>query len=276
MSKILIDETTARRVLEALENSVDLVREDAYETEKLYGNYPTRQARVGGLKVLADDHEKAITALREALALDCSNHKPAPVAEPLFKPLIDLHPGLAEELKAMDTAQQEPGRNHWEDGDVFDRIAAIKEQPAPVQQEPVAVMQLYESGWDLVEDVDLDWLHTLPFGTKLYTSPPAQQEPVEYWTVANGWVSDQAEVPAAVWVEPDFWEHCNRVNCGTAYRLPAPGRQPLYTSSPSQRKPLTDEEIETVWRSVQANDFHDCVKPFARAIEAVHGIKGDA
>jgi len=42
------------------------------------------------------------------------------------------------------------------------------------------------------------------------------------------------------------------------------------------RKPLTDEEIETVWRSVQANDFHDCVKPFARAIEAKHNIKGDA
>ncbi len=53
--------------LEALENSVDLVREDAYQAEKLYGNYPTRQGKVAGLKVLADDHEKAITALREAL-----------------------------------------------------------------------------------------------------------------------------------------------------------------------------------------------------------------
>ncbi len=61
----------------------------------------------------------------------------------------------------------------------------------------------------------------------------------------------------------------------------------LYTSPPAQefvcstglchyRKPLTDAQIETVWRSVQANDFHDCVKPFARAIEAAHGIKGDA
>ena len=54
--------------LEALENSVDLVREDAYQAEKLYGNYPTRQGKVNGLKVLADDHEKAITALRQALA----------------------------------------------------------------------------------------------------------------------------------------------------------------------------------------------------------------
>lgn len=68
------------------------------------------------------------------------------------------------------------------------------------------------------------------------------QEPVEYWTVADGWVSEQAEVPAFVWVEPDFWEHCKRVNCGTAYRLPAPGRQPLYTSPPAS-KPLTDEQI---------------------------------
>jgi len=39
-------------------------------------------------------------------------------------------------------------------------------------------------------------------------------------------------------------------------------------TTPPQRKPLTDEEIEQIWRLVQANDFHDCVQPFARAIEA--------
>jgi hypothetical protein len=230
MSKILIDETTARRVLEALENSVDLVREDAYETEKLYGNYPTRQARVGGLKVLADDHEKAITALREALA------------QPQQEPVAFLANGTR--FKISYDSRQSGGQIHGIPPELGGRWVAF-----------------------VAADDDCH--------LKL-TSPPAQQEPVEYWTVANGWVSDQAEVPAAVWVEPDFWEHCNRVNCGTAYRLPAPGRQPLYTSSPSQRKPLTDEEIETVWRSVQANDFHDCVKPFARAIEAAHNIKGDA
>jgi hypothetical protein len=60
--------------LEALENSVDLVREDAYNAEKLYGNYPTRQGKVRGLKVLADDHENAITATKQALA--------TPVQEP--------------------------------------------------------------------------------------------------------------------------------------------------------------------------------------------------
>jgi len=31
---------------------------------------------------------------------------------------------------------------------------------------------------------------------------------------------------------------------------------------------LTDEDAEEVWQSVQASDFHDCVKPFAQGIEA--------
>ena len=44
----------------------------------------------------------------------------------------------------------------------------------------------------------------------------------------------------------------------------------FYTSQPAQRTwvGLTDEEVEAVWKRVQANDFHDCVQPFARAIEA--------
>jgi hypothetical protein len=62
------DRELMQQALDALENSVDLVREDAYQAEKLYGNYPTRQGKVNGLKVLADDHEKAITALTERLA----------------------------------------------------------------------------------------------------------------------------------------------------------------------------------------------------------------
>jgi len=64
-----------RMALEALENSVDLVREDAYNAEKLYGNYPSRQGKVNGLKVLADDHEKAITVIKQALAAQ-QEHEP--------------------------------------------------------------------------------------------------------------------------------------------------------------------------------------------------------
>jgi hypothetical protein len=43
----------------------------------------------------------------------------------------------------------------------------------------------------------------------------------------------------------------------------------LYTTPPQRTwVKLTDEEVESCWRQVQANDFHDCVQPFARDIEA--------
>ena len=68
MNKILIDIDDVKLVLEALENSVDLVSNDAREAEKMYANVPTRLARVQGLVALEVAHEQAITALREALA----------------------------------------------------------------------------------------------------------------------------------------------------------------------------------------------------------------
>jgi hypothetical protein len=76
--KVVMTNTTQALALalEALENSVDLVVEDAYNAEQLYGKYPTRQGKVGGLKVLADQHKEAINAIREALA------QPAAQAEP--------------------------------------------------------------------------------------------------------------------------------------------------------------------------------------------------
>ena len=49
-------------------------------------------------------------------------------------------------------------------------IAAIKEALAQPEQEPVAVCELQEDGWDTI--CDGDWLETLPVGTKLYTTPP--------------------------------------------------------------------------------------------------------
>ena len=54
--------------LEVLENSVDLVIADAYNAEQLYGKYPSRQAKVNGLKLLADAHKQAITSLHQAIA----------------------------------------------------------------------------------------------------------------------------------------------------------------------------------------------------------------
>jgi hypothetical protein len=52
--------------LEALEESVDLVREDYENAKKLYGNYPSRQARLLGMEDGLLKHEAAITALKQA------------------------------------------------------------------------------------------------------------------------------------------------------------------------------------------------------------------
>jgi len=47
---------------------------------------------------------------------------------------------------------------------------------------------------------------------------------------------------------------------------------PLYTTPP-QRKPLTDEEVNKL---VDDEDWYNDPHGFARAIEAAHGIKGEA
>ena len=57
------------------------------------------------------------------------------------------------------------------------------------------------------------------------------------------------------------------------------GDYELYTSPPAQRKPLTDEEIDRLWSQSLADTEGETWLPlreFARAIEAAHGIKGDA
>ena len=76
-----------------------------------------------------------------------------------------------------------------------------------------------------------------------------QQEPVTYWDLSEN------EMP----VRPRLYdpeEHPNHV--------------PLYTTPPA-RKPLTVVEIMREW-----NSANNSVVDFARAIEAAHGIKGDA
>ena len=42
------------------------------------------------------------------------------------------------------------------------------------KQEPVAVWELFEDGWDSIADPE--WMESLPVGTKLYTTPQPQRE----------------------------------------------------------------------------------------------------
>ena len=55
-----------KQALEALENSIDMVRCD-YETNWRHG-LPTRKAQLDGMKEMLEQHEKSITFLRQAIA----------------------------------------------------------------------------------------------------------------------------------------------------------------------------------------------------------------
>ena len=71
--------------------------------------------------------------------------------------------------------------------------------------------------------------------------------------------------------EPVAWMN----DMGTHIDLNVSGRgTPLYTTTP-QRKPLSDEEIETYRHMIDWTAHWSYIK-FARAIEAAHGIKGEA
>ena len=119
--------------LEALENSVDLVVEDAFNAEQLYGNYPTRQGKVGGLKVLAEQHKQAITVIKEALAQPeqepvawydkdgVITANPIEFSQPLYTTSPQRKPLMDEQRKAISKGWQ--GRN-WTVGDIIDAIEA--------------------------------------------------------------------------------------------------------------------------------------------------------
>ena len=132
---------------------------------------------------------------------------------------------------------------------------------AQPEQKPVAWMTINEYG----EEDDIHYEnpegHLLEGWTykPLYIHPPTaqpEQEPLEYWNAVEGWVKIE-----------EVRKHFDSVGCGTIYKTAGEDREPLYTTPP-QRKPLTENEIEKVWQMVESSDFRDCVHQFARAIEA--------
>jgi hypothetical protein len=112
--------------LEALENSIDLVSNEARNAEELYGKYPTRLARIQGLVALKVAHEKAITAIKQA--------RSAPVQEPVATGDTLFRQFMSEAEKAGVTHWPTPpaAQRRWVeveqikwDGDKF--IAKLKE-----------------------------------------------------------------------------------------------------------------------------------------------------
>jgi hypothetical protein len=105
-------------------------------------------------------------------------------------------------LEALETELAVDMTNGAEVGEaaelMCEAITAIKQAlAAPVQP----VFELQESGWEII--CDLDWIQTLPFGTKLYTAPPAAQPAVpdafgtregEHPQYIQGWNDCRAEM----------------------------------------------------------------------------------
>ncbi len=133
--------------LEALENSIDLVSNEAREAEKMYANVPTRLARVQGLVALEVAHEAAITAIKQA--------RSAPVREPVW-----IQPDhLQKAQRAPFLCRVEP---HKRD-DFVPLYTTPPAQPAPVR-EPVAI------------DADMrNVLHGALVRSGKVISPPAAQ-----------------------------------------------------------------------------------------------------
>ena len=136
---------------------------------------------------------------------------------------------------------------------------------APAQQEPTVednsqnwrgmdgttaywLIQRHADGWADVGKMMSEWLEA-------NQTPPAQQEPV-------------------AWMNPDDLEKMKRFGRGSvAWATPTDFcTQPVYTR-PQAREPLTDEQIYDMYNEPRSDAE---MLEFARAIEAAHGIKGDA
>ena len=91
-----------------------------------------------------------------------------------------ITPVLPDDLIMRGVAGEEYpiGRDLFERTYTFDVDAVNTSQErvdetAKGEQEPVAVWELEEDGWNTIADPD--WMETLPVGTRLYTAPPKRE-----------------------------------------------------------------------------------------------------
>jgi hypothetical protein len=199
---------------------------------------------------------KAITALREALAAQPAQQ--GPVAwqyrdardDGTWGAWIGCDKRLAE--------------------DEYRQVRALyaSPQPAPVQQDPVA-LQMDVIVVNLVrEGVNKHRARELAEHFIKHTSPPAQQEPVAWMELLR----EARDNCKASIVEAGISASRKEYRIDLEARLTAALE---HTSpQPAQRKPLTDEEMWSLWNS-QGDDAMEQMAAiaFARAIEAAHGIK---
>jgi len=264
----MTEQQAMRLALEALENSVDLVMQDAYNAEQLYGNYPARQAKVGGLKLLAEEHQKAITALRQALANEALDRK----AENARELGLDYEvPTLLPDGSAFGVMSFPLPSDHWiyapneyKDGedepiDLPKPILTHAMRDAVVAAVRYAVRGATMRGQE--NDFDPDALvqnavYALcgPYGKALEQQPADEPVALRMDVIVVNLVREGINKHRARELAEHFIKH---------------------TTTPPQRKPLTDDEITLIIADCASSHQHTDIH-LARAIEQAHGIKGEA
>ena len=99
-------------------------------------------------------------------------------------------------------------------------------QEAKDEPVPVAIVEVFGKDWRLDYMALPVGKHKLYAQQYTYTTPPQQE----------------AKDEPVAWVYPEFWQHLENLNCGTAYRLSGIGRQPLY-SAPQKQPPVIDKSV---------------------------------
>jgi hypothetical protein len=127
------------KALEALEESVDLVREDYENAKKLYGNYPSRQARLLGMEDGLLKHEAAITAIKQA--------RSAPVQEPIGYLFQHEETGLTMvvDVQQVEWGFEKNNPRHQKIGPVYTTPPAAQRQWVGLTDEEV--MQTMSGDW---------------------------------------------------------------------------------------------------------------------------------
>jgi hypothetical protein len=123
---------------------------------------------------------------------------------------------------------------------------------------PIGKVTGWYGGYPVIEPID-GWIPAV--GTVLYSAPPSARKPVAWMyhgILHNGTPHDR---PSLIW-RPEYMD---AMSAGKGAKA-----TPLYTAPP-QRKPLTDEEIRSMWG---ISEYREYAIDFAKEIERAHGIDG--
>jgi hypothetical protein len=192
--------------------------------------------------------DKAITAIKEALSAER-------VAQP------EPYKGISKHLSQSTDGRVciDPVTGDFGIGSVAQQSDSVSNE----QKRPQNCGTSYCSCIECVMEPEQEQKMTFQQAAQLINEMKAQpeQEPVA-WLYFHNRAEPQLDVQLE---EPD---------CIKSFPDDVVWKKPLYTTQP-QRKPLTDEEITLIIADCASSHQHTDIH-LARAIEAAHGIKGEA